>query len=77
MRKYNQIKRNIKRSGGMRKTKYVSTRFEINDDFYVDVNPCVDRDPMGREMVEFVLYMKNYGYKYVMERSEQSGLFLF
>lgn len=40
----------------MKKTTYTTTRFDLNDDFYVEVSP-------NGEMIEFILCMKNYGLK--------------
>lgn len=46
----------------MRKSTYVTTRFDINDDFYVEVSPNIEINLHG-EWIEFVLCMKNYGLK--------------
>lgn len=43
----------------MKKTTYVTTRFDVNDDFYVEVSP-------NGELIEFVLCMNNYGMKSYM-----------
>ena len=43
----------------MKKTKYITTRYDVNDDFYVEVSPNGD-------VIEFVLCMKNYGIKSYM-----------
>lgn len=43
----------------MKKTTYMVTRFDVNEDFYVEVSP-------NGEMIEFVLCMKNYGVKRFM-----------
>lgn len=43
----------------MNKTTYTVTRFDIDDEFYVEVSP-------NREMIEFVLCMQNYGMKTFM-----------
>jgi hypothetical protein len=40
----------------MNKTTYTTTRFDVNDDFYVEVSPNGD-------WIEFVLCMKGYGMK--------------
>ena len=43
----------------MKKTTYTVTRFDIDDEFYVEVSP-------NGEMIEFVLCMQNYGMKSFM-----------
>lgn len=40
----------------MNKTTYTTTRFDINDDFYVEVSPNGD-------LIDFVLCMEDYGIK--------------
>lgn len=48
----------------MKKTTYTTTRFDIDNEFYVEVTP--DTDLYGRETFEFVLCMRNYGIKSFM-----------
>ena len=43
----------------MNKTTYTVTRFDVDDDFYVEVSPNEDN-------FDFVLCMNNYGLKYYM-----------
>lgn len=43
----------------MKKSAYIVTRFDIDDDFYVEVTP-------NEEMFEFVLCMNGYGIKSFM-----------
>ncbi len=43
----------------MKKSTYTTTRFDIDDDFYVEVSP-------NKDMFEFVLCMENYGIKSFM-----------
>ena len=45
----------------MNKTTYTVTRFDVDDDFYVEVSPSED-------CFEFVLCMNNYDLKYYMFR---------
>ena len=40
----------------MKQSTYITTRFDINDEFYVEVSP-------NGEMFEFVLCMEGYGIK--------------
>lgn len=48
----------------MKKTTYTTTRFNIDNEFYVEVSP--DTNLHGEEMIEFVLCMRNYGMKSFM-----------
>lgn len=43
----------------MKRSTYITTRFDIDDDFYVEVSP-------NKDMFEFVLCMENYGIKSFM-----------
>lgn len=43
----------------MKRTTYITTRFDINNDFYVEVSP-------NGELIDFVLCMNNYGMKSYM-----------
>lgn len=45
----------------MKKTTYTVTRFDIDDEFYVEVSPYSDND--GKEMFDFVLCREGYGIK--------------
>ena len=45
----------------MNKTTYTTTRFDVDDDFYVEVSPNEDN-------FDFVLCMNNYDLKYCMFR---------
>lgn len=48
----------------MKKTIYTTTRFDIDNEFYVEVSPGTNL--RGEEMIEFVLCMQNYGMKFFM-----------
>lgn len=43
----------------MKKSTYTTTRFDVVDNFYVEVSP-------NKDMLEFVLCMENYGIKSFM-----------
>ena len=48
----------------MKKTTYTVTRFDIDDEFYVEVSPSTDNE--GEEMYDFVLCKEDYGIKSFM-----------
>ena len=50
----------------MKKTTYTVTRFDVDDDFYVEVSPSTD--DKGKEMYDFVLCKENYEIKELMFR---------
>ena len=48
----------------MRKTTYTVTRFDVDDEFYVEVSPRTDNK--GKEMYDFYLCKDDYGVKELM-----------
>ena len=48
----------------MKKTTYTVTRFDVDDEFYVEVSPSTD--DKGKKMYEFVLCKEDYGLKSYM-----------
>ena len=50
----------------MKKTTYTVTRFDVGDEFYVEVSPSTD--DKGKEMYDFVLCKENYEIKELMFR---------
>ena len=50
----------------MKKTTYTVTRFDVDDDFYVEVSPSTD--DKGKETYDFVLCKENYEIKELMFR---------